>query len=140
MVKSARGVQQGCNVGPPCYSAGSLKILKEFRVNPPVPGARAFSFIDDITSFYHRIFLSIYGRDRESYLMAAGTLGGRRRLAKPNEIAGSASRWSWARTTDGRAARGNGYHRAHGGPTRDGGCGSTSWNRKNSSAISYRRL
>ena len=46
---SARGVQQGCNLGPLCYSAGSLKILKEFRANPPVPGARAVSFIDDIT-------------------------------------------------------------------------------------------
>ena len=49
MVESARGVQQGCNLGPLCYSAGSLKILKEFRANPPVPGARAVSFIDDIT-------------------------------------------------------------------------------------------
>ena len=36
-------------LGPLCYSAGSLKILKEFRANPPVPGARAVSFIDDIT-------------------------------------------------------------------------------------------
>ena len=42
-----RGVQQGCNLGPFCYSAGSLKILKEIRANPPVPGARAVSFIDD---------------------------------------------------------------------------------------------
>ena len=49
MVESARGVQQGCNLGPLCYSAGSLKILKEFRDNPPVPGARAVSVIDDIT-------------------------------------------------------------------------------------------
>ena len=49
MVESARGVQQGCNLGPLCYSAGSLKILKEFKANPPVPGARAVSFIDDIT-------------------------------------------------------------------------------------------
>ena len=38
------------------------------------------------------------------------------------------SRWSWARTTDGRAASGNGYHRAHGGPTGDEGSGSTTWN------------
>ena len=29
-----------------CYSAGSLKILKEFRANTSVPGARAVSFID----------------------------------------------------------------------------------------------
>ena len=49
VVESARGVQQGCNLGPLCYSAGSLKILKEFRANPPVPGARAVSFIHDIT-------------------------------------------------------------------------------------------
>ena len=49
MVESARGVQRGCNLGPICYSAGSLTILKEFRANPPVPGARAVSFIDDIT-------------------------------------------------------------------------------------------
>ena len=49
VVESARGVQQGCNLDPLCYSAGSLKILKEFRANPPVPGARAVSFIDDIT-------------------------------------------------------------------------------------------
>ena len=49
VVESARGVQQGCNLGPLCYNAGSLKILKEFRANPPVPGARAVSFIDDIT-------------------------------------------------------------------------------------------
>ena len=49
MVESARGVQQGCNLGPLCYSAGSLKILKEFRANTQVPEARAVSFIDDIT-------------------------------------------------------------------------------------------
>ena len=48
MVESARGVQQGCNLGPLCYSAGSLKILKKFTINPPVTGARAVSFIDDI--------------------------------------------------------------------------------------------
>ena len=49
MVESARRVQQGCNLGPLCYSAGSLKTPKQFRANPPVPGARAVSFIDDIT-------------------------------------------------------------------------------------------
>ena len=32
------------NLGP--HSAGSLKILKEFRANPPVPEARVVSFID----------------------------------------------------------------------------------------------
>ena len=49
MVESARGEHQGFNLGPLCYNAGSLKILKEFRANPPGPGARAVSFIDDIT-------------------------------------------------------------------------------------------
>ena len=49
VVEPARGVQRGCNLGPLCYSAGSLKILKEFRANIPVPGARSVSFIDDIT-------------------------------------------------------------------------------------------
>ena len=49
VVESARGVQQGCNLGSLCYSAGSLKILKEFRANPQVSGARAVSLIDDIT-------------------------------------------------------------------------------------------
>ena len=48
-VEPARGVQQGCYLGPLCYSAGSLKILIEFWAKPPVPGARAVSFIDDIT-------------------------------------------------------------------------------------------
>ena len=49
VVESARGVQQGCNLDPLRYSAGSLKILKEFRTNTPVPEAREVSFIDDIT-------------------------------------------------------------------------------------------
>ena len=62
VVESARGVQQGCNLGPLCYSAGSLKILKEFKANPPVPGARAVSFIDDITVILPPEFLSIWPR------------------------------------------------------------------------------
>ena len=49
MVEFARRVQQGCNLGPHSFSAGSLKILKEFKANPPVLGARAASFIDDST-------------------------------------------------------------------------------------------
>ena len=61
--------------------------------------------------------------------MTAGTPGGRRYLAEPKEIADPASRWSWARTTDGSAASGNGYHRDHGGPKKDEGCGGTGWNR-----------
>ena len=48
-VESARGVQQGYNLGPLCHSAGSLQILPEFGANQPVPGVRAVSFIDDIT-------------------------------------------------------------------------------------------
>ena len=49
VVEPARGAQQECHLGPFCYSAGSMKILKEFRANPPASGARAVSFIDDIT-------------------------------------------------------------------------------------------
>ena len=48
MVETAWGVQQGCNLGPLCYSSGSLKILKTIMANPPVSGAKAVSFIDDI--------------------------------------------------------------------------------------------
>ena len=44
--KSARGVQQGCNLHPLCYIAGSLKILEEVRANPPVPGVRTISLIE----------------------------------------------------------------------------------------------
>ena len=42
VVESARGVQQGCNLGPLCYSAWT------YISQPPVPGARVVSFIDDI--------------------------------------------------------------------------------------------
>ena len=49
VVDSAREVQQGYNLGPLCYSANSLNTLKEFRTNPPLPGARAVSFTDNIT-------------------------------------------------------------------------------------------
>ena len=48
MIESAWGVKQGCNLGPLCYSAGPLKILTEFKSQPPVPGARGVWFIDDI--------------------------------------------------------------------------------------------
>ena len=60
--------------------------------------------------------------------MVAGTSGGKRYPVEPQEIAGPASRWNRARTSDERAAYGNGYHRAHGGPTGDEGRWSTSWN------------
>ena len=70
--ESARGVQQGCNLGPLCYNAGSLKILNEFRANPPVPGARAVSFIDDITVILPTEPFSRYDSYVESYGMTAG--------------------------------------------------------------------
>ena len=50
VAESARRIQQGCNLGSLCYSAGSLRIQKEFRANPPMSEARAVSFIDDITA------------------------------------------------------------------------------------------
>ena len=59
VVESARGVQQGCNLGSLCYSTGSLRILKESRDNPPVPGARAVASTTP-RSFYHRNVLSIW--------------------------------------------------------------------------------
>ena len=49
VIESARGVQQGCSLGPLCYSAGTLQALQDFRTDPPVSGARAMAFIDDIT-------------------------------------------------------------------------------------------
>ena len=86
VVESARGIQRGCNLGPLCYSAGSLKILKERSEN----------------GFVHRRYhghstpgtFSRYGSDGDSYGMAAGKPGGRRYLAEPKEIAGPASEWS----------------------------------------------
>ena len=50
MAESARGIQQGYNLGSRCCRPGSLKILNDFRANPSVLGARAVSFIDDITA------------------------------------------------------------------------------------------
>ena len=61
--------------------------------------------------------------------MAAETLGGRRHLVEPKEIAGPACRWSWARTPDGKTASDNGQRRTHGGPIGDESCASTSSNR-----------
>ena len=55
VIESTRGVQQGCNLGPFCYSAGALKILKEFKSQPPVPGSR-------VVSFCHQSFPSIWRR------------------------------------------------------------------------------
>lgn len=49
IIPAARGVQQGCNLVSLCYRAGSLKILREFRIDSPVPRAQALTFIDRIT-------------------------------------------------------------------------------------------
>ena len=127
VVESARGVQQGCNLGRLCYSAGSLKILKEFRANPPVPGTRAVSFIDDITIFLPpelSLDMAAIGKVTEwlqERLRVEGISLNQRKLQ-------ALLADGLARTTDGRAASGNGYHRTHGGPTGDEGYGSTSWN------------
>ena len=89
------------------------------------------SFIDDITAILPpelSLDMATIGKVTE-WLQERLFNRGRRHFAEPKEIAGPASRWCWARTTDGRAASGNGYHRAHGGPAGDDGCGSTSWNR-----------
>ena len=48
VVQSRRGVQQGCNLGPLCYSAGGLDLLREFRQTPPVEGAQIMAYIDDV--------------------------------------------------------------------------------------------
>ena len=45
MVESARAYSKA-EIGPPCYSARALKILKGFKSQPPVPGARVVWFID----------------------------------------------------------------------------------------------
>ena len=50
VIELAWGVQQGCNLDLLFYIAGLLKTLIEFWVNPPVPGARAISFFDNITT------------------------------------------------------------------------------------------
>ena len=108
VVEPARGVQQGCNLGCLCYSAGSLKILKEFRANPPGPGARAVSFIDDITVILPpelSFDMAAIGKVME---WLQGRLGGRTHLVEPKEITGPARRWSWARTSERRAAYGKG--------------------------------
>ena len=48
VIESHRGVQQGCALGPLCYSAGSLQLLKDFRDDPPVEGALMMAYIDDL--------------------------------------------------------------------------------------------
>ena len=118
MIESVRGVQQGCNPGPLRYSAGSLKILKEFRANPPVPRARAVSFIDDITVILQpelSLDMAAIGKVTEWLQERLGvegiSLNRRKSQALLADGVGPV-------TTDGRAASGNGYHRAYGGPGR----------------------
>ena len=48
VVASCSGVQQGCTLGPLCFSAGSLPILRAFEERPPVEGAQLMAFIDDL--------------------------------------------------------------------------------------------
>ena len=101
-----------------------------------MPNARAVSFIDDITVILPlQLSLDMAAIGRESYGMAAGTPEGRRHLVEPKEIADPASRWSWARTTDGRAAMELGSRWS----ARE--CGSWEYQLEpiSSSAISYRR-
>lgn len=52
VMRSARGVRHGCNIGPLDtlgYSVGGVNIIAEFKAALPVPGARIGAFIDDIT-------------------------------------------------------------------------------------------
>ena len=107
VVGSARGVQQGCNLGPLCYRTGSLKILEGFRVNPPVLEARAVLFVHRHHGYSTTGTFTRYGTCRESYGMAAGTPRGRRHLVEQKKTGGPARRLSWTRTYDGRAASGN---------------------------------
>ena len=62
VIESAREVWQGCSLGLRCYIASSLRILKEYRANPPVPEARAVSFSQ---SLYHRSSPSIWQIQRK---------------------------------------------------------------------------
>lgn len=47
-IHSLRDVQQGCGLRSLCYSTGSLETLRQFEEAPPVPGAEAMAFINDI--------------------------------------------------------------------------------------------
>ena len=60
VVESAQGVQQGCNLGPFCYSARSLEILREFRVIHRCPERERFRLSTTSRSFYHRNSFSIW--------------------------------------------------------------------------------
>lgn len=46
---SSTGVQQGCNLGSLCYSAGALEILCAFQdKDPPVADVSIVVYIDDV--------------------------------------------------------------------------------------------
>ena len=47
-VPSSTGVQQGCTLGPVCYSAGAADMLRAFREDPPVADAQILSYVDDV--------------------------------------------------------------------------------------------
>lgn len=56
-VVSSSGVRHAVNSHQPtevrlCYSAGPLKILRELKTNPPVPGARVLTFVENITTIF----------------------------------------------------------------------------------------
>ena len=101
MFESVRGVQQGCNLGPLCYSAGALKILKEFRSKPPVPGARAVSFIDDITVILPPELSLDMSAIENSHRMATRAARGRMNLAEPKQVTCAFGEWSRTRRPDG---------------------------------------
>ena len=62
VVESARGVQQGCNLDPFCYSAGSLKILTNSGLIHRCQERERFRSSTTSRSFYHRNLLSIWPR------------------------------------------------------------------------------
>ena len=48
IVRSQRGVQQGCNLGGFGFCVGLLDMMKEFNDKPPVPGAKLIGYVDDL--------------------------------------------------------------------------------------------
>lgn len=67
MIESARGVQHSCNLGLLRYSPEALKILNMFKYQPPVPGARVVSFIENFPSTeWHQEGLGVSLNRRES--------------------------------------------------------------------------
>lgn len=48
MVSSSMRVQQGCNLGPLCYSAGALEMLRAFRDDAPVDDVQIPAYTDDV--------------------------------------------------------------------------------------------